>query len=75
MDSEFLNADPHRVEVNRVLGKRLYAMIDERPRNGVSESVCQIPTEDDSPAKSIALALQRVFFNLQYSLVPVGKEY
>ncbi|KAJ3333525.1 hypothetical protein HDU76_007055 [Blyttiomyces sp. JEL0837] len=31
-----------------------------------------IPTDDDEPTKSIALALQRVFYQLQMSEVPVG---
>jgi ubiquitin carboxyl-terminal hydrolase 7 len=34
--------------------------------------VYQIPTENDEPTKSVALALQRVFYNLQYSDSPVG---
>ncbi|KAI9103187.1 cysteine proteinase [Phlyctochytrium arcticum] len=32
----------------------------------------EIPTENDEPAKSIALALQRVFYNLQFSEDAVG---
>ncbi|RUP50642.1 hypothetical protein BC936DRAFT_138276 [Jimgerdemannia flammicorona] len=35
-------------------------------------SVYKIPTESDVPIKSIALALQRVFYNLQFSEVAVG---
>ncbi|KAG2175621.1 hypothetical protein INT43_001268, partial [Umbelopsis isabellina] len=34
--------------------------------------VYQIPTENDDPTKSVALALQRVFYNLQYQDAPVG---
>lgn len=34
--------------------------------------VYQIPTENDEPTKSVALALQRVFYNLQYQDSPVG---
>lgn len=33
----------------------------------------EIPTDNDEPQKSIPLALQRVFFNLQHSDRPVGK--
>ena len=32
----------------------------------------QIPTEDDLPTESVALALQRVFYLLQTSDQPVG---
>ena len=32
----------------------------------------QIPTEDDHPTESVALALQRVFYHLQTSDQPVG---
>ncbi|KAF8522231.1 hypothetical protein BU17DRAFT_87330 [Hysterangium stoloniferum] len=35
-------------------------------------AVYQIPTEDDNPAESVALALQRVFYHLQTSDAPVG---
>ncbi|CAG8737552.1 19364_t:CDS:10, partial [Gigaspora margarita] len=35
-------------------------------------AVYQIPTEDDEPSKSISLALQRVFYQLQTSDTPVG---
>lgn len=31
------------------------------------KAVFQIPTENDQPTKSIALALQRVFYNLQHA--------
>jgi len=34
-----------------------------------------MPTEDDDPVKSIPLALQRVFYHLQYNNKPVGKIY
>ncbi|KAF8201450.1 hypothetical protein BJ912DRAFT_1019409 [Pholiota molesta] len=36
------------------------------------KAVYQIPTEDDLPTESVALALQRVFYNLQNSDQPVG---
>ncbi|KAI9026565.1 hypothetical protein CLU79DRAFT_742351 [Phycomyces nitens] len=36
------------------------------------KAVYQIPTENDEPTKSVALALQRVFYNLQFSDAPVG---
>ncbi|KAJ7753267.1 hypothetical protein B0H16DRAFT_1690878 [Mycena metata] len=36
-------------------------------------AVYQIPTEDDLPTESVALALQRVFYHLQTSDNPVGK--
>ncbi|KAJ7319380.1 hypothetical protein DFH08DRAFT_926647 [Mycena albidolilacea] len=35
-------------------------------------AVYQIPTEEDVPTESMALALQRVFYNLQISEQPVG---
>ncbi|KAJ7285909.1 hypothetical protein C8J57DRAFT_1496609 [Mycena rebaudengoi] len=35
-------------------------------------AVYQIPTEDDLPTESVALALQRVFYHLQTSDQPVG---
>ncbi|KAF7338349.1 Ubiquitin carboxyl-terminal hydrolase 21 [Mycena venus] len=35
-------------------------------------AVYQIPTEDDIPTESVALALQRVFYHLQTSDQPVG---
>ena len=31
-----------------------------------------MPTESDDPAKSVPLALQRVFYELQFSDKPVG---
>ena len=39
----------------------------------LSQAVYQIPTEEDSPVESVALALQRVFYNLQTSEQPVGQ--
>ena len=36
------------------------------------QAVYQIPTEDDEPIKSVSLALQRVFYQLQTSDTPVG---
>ncbi|KAL1944539.1 hypothetical protein VTO73DRAFT_2969 [Trametes versicolor] len=36
------------------------------------KAVYQIPTEDDHPTESVALALQRVFYHLQTSDQPVG---
>ncbi|KAJ7456038.1 hypothetical protein B0H11DRAFT_232025 [Mycena galericulata] len=35
-------------------------------------AVYEIPTEDDLPTESVALALQRVFYHLQVSDQPVG---
>ncbi|KAI8886846.1 cysteine proteinase [Backusella circina FSU 941] len=40
--------------------------------NEFRKAVYQIPTEHEEPHKSIALALQRIFYNLQYSPTPVG---
>lgn len=40
--------------------------------NSFRKAVYQIPTETDEPTKSIALALQRVFYNLQFSNTAVG---
>ncbi|KAI8978533.1 hypothetical protein BDB01DRAFT_799109 [Pilobolus umbonatus] len=40
--------------------------------NSFRKAVYQIPTEHDEPTKSIALALQRVFFNLQHMNTAVG---
>ena len=37
------------------------------------QAVYQIPTEDDVPHESVALALQRVFYHLQTSDQPVGR--
>jgi len=37
-----------------------------------TQAVYQIPTEDDLPTESVALALQRVFYLLQTSDQPVG---
>jgi ubiquitin carboxyl-terminal hydrolase 7 len=37
------------------------------------KAVYQIPTEDDHPTESVALALQRVFYHLQTSDQPVGE--
>ncbi|KAJ1554488.1 hypothetical protein HK405_004931 [Cladochytrium tenue] len=36
------------------------------------QATFNIPTEQDEPTKSIPLALQRVFYQLQYSETPVG---
>ncbi len=36
-------------------------------------AVYQIPTDNDEPCNSIALALQRLFFNLQFSNYAVCK--
>ena len=36
------------------------------------QAVYQIPTDGDSPTESLALALQRVFYHLQTSSLPVG---
>ena len=38
----------------------------------IAQAVYQIPTEDDVPHESVALALQRVFYHLQTSEAPVG---
>ncbi|KAI8640264.1 hypothetical protein BD408DRAFT_348306 [Parasitella parasitica] len=40
--------------------------------NKFRKAVFEIPTEKDNPTKSVALALQRCFYNLQYSSEPVG---
>ncbi|KAI9485995.1 MAG: hypothetical protein EXX96DRAFT_547274 [Benjaminiella poitrasii] len=40
--------------------------------NSFRKAVYQIPTENDEPTRSIALALQRVFYNLQFSNNAVG---
>ncbi|KAI8384621.1 uncharacterized protein BYT42DRAFT_493907 [Radiomyces spectabilis] len=39
--------------------------------NQFRKAVYQIPTEKDEPTKSVALALQRCFYNLQSSKLPV----
>ncbi|ORX62673.1 cysteine proteinase [Hesseltinella vesiculosa] len=36
------------------------------------KAVYQIPTESDNPSKSVSLALQRLFYNLQFTNSPVG---
>ncbi|RUP44365.1 hypothetical protein BC936DRAFT_149573 [Jimgerdemannia flammicorona] len=40
--------------------------------NHFRRAVYEIPTETDEPTKSVALALQRVFYNLQFQETPVG---
>lgn len=40
--------------------------------NSFRKAVYQIPTENDEPTKSVALALQRVFYNLQFLDTAVG---
>lgn len=40
--------------------------------NYLRKSVYKMPTESDDSSKSVALALQRVFYDLQYSDKPVG---
>ncbi|EJD52931.1 cysteine proteinase [Auricularia subglabra TFB-10046 SS5] len=40
--------------------------------NTFRRAVYQIPTQDDTPSESVALALQRVFYHLQTSDQPVG---
>ncbi|KAI8991002.1 hypothetical protein BDF20DRAFT_903898 [Mycotypha africana] len=40
--------------------------------NTFRKAVYQIPTEKEEPTNSVALALQRCFYNLQYSAEPVG---
>lgn len=37
-----------------------------------AQAVYQMPTESDDSSKSVALALQRVFYELQFSDKPVG---
>ncbi|KAG0193985.1 hypothetical protein DFQ28_002094 [Apophysomyces sp. BC1034] len=39
--------------------------------NSFRKAVYQIPTETEEPTKSVALALQRCFYNLQYSSAPI----
>ena len=36
------------------------------------KAVYQMPTEEDNPENSVALAMQRVFYELQFSDSPVG---
>jgi hypothetical protein len=43
-----------------------------QPVTDTLKAVYQIPTEDDNPTESVALALQRVFYHLQSSDQPVG---
>ncbi|KAI9271739.1 hypothetical protein BDA99DRAFT_433176 [Phascolomyces articulosus] len=40
--------------------------------NSFRRAVYQIPTDSDKPTDSVSLALQRCFYNLQYSDVPIG---
>ncbi|KAI8145421.1 hypothetical protein BJV82DRAFT_603604 [Fennellomyces sp. T-0311] len=40
--------------------------------NSFRRAVYQIPTDSDKPAESVSLALQRCFYNLQYSDMPIG---
>lgn len=41
--------------------------------NSFRKAVYQIPTDSDKPTESVPLALQRCFYNLQYSDLPIGK--
>lgn len=41
--------------------------------NFFRKAVYQIPTDNDEPTKSVALALQRMFYNLQFHTTSVGK--
>src|SRR5690348_3582875 len=36
------------------------------------QAIYRIPTENDTPGSSVALALQRIFYNLQFSDTPVS---
>ncbi|KAI8877977.1 cysteine proteinase [Backusella circina FSU 941] len=40
--------------------------------NAFRKAVYEIPTENEEPTKSVALALQRLFYHLQYSAHPVS---
>ncbi|CDH50856.1 cysteine proteinase [Lichtheimia corymbifera JMRC:FSU:9682] len=40
--------------------------------NSFRKAVYQIPTDSDKPTESVSLALQRCFYNLQYSDLPIG---
>ncbi|GAA5807685.1 hypothetical protein MFLAVUS_001059 [Mucor flavus] len=40
--------------------------------NQFRKAVYEIPTEGDEPNKSVALALQRCFYQLQYASAPIG---
>lgn len=40
--------------------------------NKLRKAVYQMPTAGDDPAKSVPLAMQRVFYELQFSDKPVG---
>ncbi|KAI9493559.1 hypothetical protein BDB00DRAFT_883062 [Zychaea mexicana] len=40
--------------------------------NSFRRAVYQIPTDSDKPTDSVSLALQRCFYNLQYSDLPIG---
>lgn len=40
--------------------------------NKLRKAVYQMPTESDDSSKSVALALQRVFYDLQFNDKPVG---
>lgn len=42
--------------------------------NQLRKAVYKMPTEADDSSKSVALALQRVFHDLQFSDKPVGTE-
>jgi hypothetical protein len=41
-------------------------------RTQLLQAVYEIPTEEERPTESVALALQRVFYHLQTSDQPVG---
>ena len=42
--------------------------------NYLRRAVFRMPTDEDDPSKSIPLALQRVFYHLQFSEKPVGQK-
>ena len=43
--------------------------------NTFRRAVYQIPTDTEKPTDSVSLALQRCFYNLQYSDLPIGNIY
>ncbi|KAG2455490.1 UBP7 hydrolase, partial [Polypterus senegalus] len=63
--------DPPRITPNPVINGNV-AMADEHNTEEDMEDVYMMPTEGDDSSKSVPLALQRVFYELQHSDKPVG---
>lgn len=59
--------------LHQLLSKSELSDITSQFDSDALQAVYQIPTEEDNPTESVALALQRVFYHLQTSDQPVGE--